>query len=145
LTGINLFRPPLVYRRAMPRELSVSMWADACALIDRAEQLRREFFRPSRLAAWEPPVDVLETERDLWIIIALPGVGAGQIELTVADGVVTVAGERRLPVAERAVIHRLEIPHGRFERRIALPPGRYEADRRELADGCLLLGLRKLG
>jgi HSP20 family molecular chaperone IbpA len=42
------------------------------------------------------------------------------------------------------VIRRLEIPYGRFERRIELPAGRFEIGRRDLADGCLLLTLRKL-
>jgi len=42
------------------------------------------------------------------------------------------------------VVHRLEIPHGRFERRVALPPGSYEVERKELVNGCLLLGLKKL-
>ena len=41
-------------------------------------------------------------------------------------------------------IHRLEMPHGCFERRIGLPPGRYELGRSDLADGCLTLTLRKL-
>ena len=40
---------------------------------------------------------------------------------------------------------RLEVPHGCFERRVGLPAGRYELGRRELADGCLTLTLRKLG
>ena len=39
----------------------------------------------------------------------------------------------------------MELPHGRFERRVTLPPGRYELVRRELVDGCLTVILRKLG
>ena len=51
-----------------------------------------------------------------------------------------VAGLRRLPAAARgAAIHRLEIPHGRFERRIRLPAARLELDRSELANGCLFV------
>jgi HSP20 family protein len=126
------------------RKPPMSMWAEACEILDRAEHLRRQFYQPSRVASWEPPVDVFETERDLWILVALPGVGAAELRIAVSEGVVIVAGERRLPVQARAVIHRLEIPHGSFERRIKLPAGRYEMDRRELADGCLVLGLRKL-
>jgi HSP20 family molecular chaperone IbpA len=44
--------------------------------LDRAEQLHRQFFEPSREggrhARWEPPMDVFETERQLLIIVALP-------------------------------------------------------------------------
>ena len=55
-----------------------------------------------------------------------------------------VAGERPMPGRTRAgIIRRLEIPYGHFERRIELPPGRFDVMRRELADGCLVLGLRK--
>jgi HSP20 family protein len=123
---------------------SRQMWAEACEMLDRANRLQRQFFRPRSTAAWEPPVDVYETARDLWILVALPGVGADQVEIAIADGAVVVAGERRLPVEARAVIHQLEIPHGRFERRIALPAGSYRLDSRDLADGCLVIGLRKL-
>jgi HSP20 family molecular chaperone IbpA len=43
-----------------------------------------------------------------------------------------------------AIIYRLEIPYGRFERRIALPAGQYELVDRRLEQGCLTLGLRRL-
>jgi hypothetical protein len=60
--------------------------------------------------------------------------------------VLIVVGERALPTGDRSgLIHRMEIPHGRFERHIELPPGPLELGRRELADGCLVLALRKLG
>ena len=70
---------------------------------------------------------------------------AARVELVVEDGTLVVAGERPMPGRSRAgIIRRLEIPYGRFERRIELPPGRFDVMRRELADGCLVLGLRKL-
>jgi HSP20 family molecular chaperone IbpA len=121
------------------------MWAEACDLLERSERLRRHFFRPAPIAAWEPPVDVFETEREVWIVVALPGVSAGDVKIALADGRLVVAGERRLPVGPDAVIRRLEIPHGRLERSIPLPPGRYELQRHDCADGCLTIGLRKLG
>ena len=47
-------------------------------MLARAERLHREFFRPAgtraRPPAWEPPVDVLETEREVLVLVALPGV-----------------------------------------------------------------------
>ena len=55
----------------------------------------------------------------------------------------SIAGRRRLPVARAAAIHRLEIPHGRFQRRIKLPAVRLELSRSELVDGCLHLTLTK--
>jgi HSP20 family molecular chaperone IbpA len=38
----------------------------------------------------------------------------------------------------------MELPYGRFERRVALPPGRFELSGRDLVDGCLTVTLRKL-
>lgn len=131
------------------RDLAAWMWADACEALVRAEQLHRQFFRPGiqgRRPSWEPPIDIFETERELWIVAALPGVEARHVEIGIADRVLTIAGERRPPAAQRAAsIHRMEIPLGRFERRIALPAGRFELTRRDLADGCLTLTLFKLG
>ncbi len=125
------------------------MWAEACELLDRAERLHRQFFVPQgtrgRQPSWEPPVDLLETDEELSIYVALPGVDKEQLEVVVEQGTLIVSGERSMPGRARGtVIHRLEIPYGRFERRIELPQGRYDAVRRELIDGCLTLGLRKL-
>jgi hypothetical protein len=39
----------------------------------------------------------------------------------------------------------MELPHGRFERKIAMPPGRYEVARRAFTDGLLVIGLRRRG
>jgi HSP20 family protein len=130
------------------RDPGAWMWAEACELLDRAERLHRQFFVPrgaQRQPTWEPPVDMLESEQELSICVALPGVGKEQLEVLVDNGVLIVTGERPMPGRSRnTVIHRLELPYGRFERRIELPPGRYDVVRRELVDGCLTLGLRKL-
>jgi HSP20 family molecular chaperone IbpA len=125
------------------------MWADAVQMLSQAEHLHRQFFRPApRRAAqvcWEPPVDVLETDREVLILAALPGVQPDTVETTIEDGVLVVAGVRVLPrELDTAVIHRLELPQGRFERRVPLPAGRYDQVRRTAADGCLLISLRKI-
>ena len=125
------------------------MWEEACATLERAERLHRQFFQPAHSPAlapnWEPPVDILETEREIWIFAALPGVETNDLEVSVESGVLVVAGLRRLPASVRgARIHRLEIPHGRFERRIRLPAGHLELGPSELTSGCLVLSLTKL-
>lgn len=131
------------------RDSRIWMWAEACELLERAERMHRQFFQlgvsPARRVMWEPPVDVFETEREIWIQVALPGVSPAQLSVAVDGGTLIVAGDRPIPVeSRRATLHRLEIPHGRFERRIELPPGRFEFEQQELVDGCLLLKLRKL-
>lgn len=123
------------------------MWSEAIAMLTRAERLHQEFFQPRQTArqiSWEPPVDVLELEREVLILIALPGVDLDQVELSIEDCTLVVTGRRMLPDAFRnAVIHRLELPQGRFERRVPLPPGRYEAVRRSAENGCVVLSLHK--
>ncbi len=131
------------------RDPTAWMWAEACDFLDRAERLHRQFFQlesfEGRRPAWQPPVDLFETERELQILVALPGVEADQLQVVIDGGSLVVVGERLVPPRARgAAIHRIEIPYGRFERRIQLPHGRYELDRNELANGCLLLTLRKL-
>ena len=130
------------------RDLEAWMWAEACEQLARAERLHRQFFRLGQADSqplWEPPVDIFESGRELSIVAALPGVDPDRIEIGFEDGVVSIAGQRPVPLLQRAAaIHRLEIPQGKFERRIALPAGHYELVRRDLADGCLTLVLRKL-
>lgn len=130
------------------RNLEAWMWAEACEALARAERLHRQFFRLGEAGSrpvWEPPVDIFEDGSDLWIVAALPGVTASRLEIGVKEGVLIISGERpALPQQRAAAIHRLEVPQGRFERQIALPPGRFELTRRDLADGCLTLVLRKL-
>jgi HSP20 family protein len=126
------------------------MWSEACEMLARAERMHREFFRParslSRQPAWEPPVDVLETERDVLVFVALPGVDPAQVEAAIDDVDLVVAGKRVLPAALRtAVIHRLELPQGRFERRVRLPAGGYASIRQAIVNGCLLVTLEKAG
>jgi HSP20 family protein len=133
----------------MDRDLTRNwMWSEACEMLMRAERLHREFFRPARLAAhlpnWEPPVDILETDRAVLVLVALPGVNAERVEAVLDGNDLVVAGNRVLPAElESAIIHRLELPQGRFERRVRLPGGRYSAVGRSTVDGCLLITLQK--
>ena len=131
----------------MMRDPKNQMWAEACAMLQQAEALHRQFFEPSqgaRAARWEPPVDVFETERQLWIIAALPGVAPEAVRVEIEGPTLIIGGLRPLPTKGRnANIVRLEIPYGRFERRIALSP-RLRLSERELANGCLVLTFAKL-
>lgn len=129
------------------RDLESWMWAEAVRMLDRAERVERHFFRPGlgRRPQWEPPVDVYETDQAFCVVVALPGVAADAVSVEIEDGVLVVAGMRRVPAEARGgALHRLEIPHGRFERRLALPRRPLELAQRELVDGCLHLSLRKV-
>ncbi|MFI4974087.1 MAG: Hsp20/alpha crystallin family protein [Caulobacterales bacterium] len=122
------------------------MWANALDALAQAEHLHRRMFEPmaARASCWEPPVDVIETDREVLVLAALPGVSPDSVEAVIKDGALIIAGHRTLPPELRvAVIHRLELPQGRFERRILLPAGRYGAVRRADVNGCLVITLSK--
>ncbi|HTW50348.1 MAG TPA: Hsp20/alpha crystallin family protein [Stellaceae bacterium] len=135
----------------MARDLARDwMWSEACEMLARAERMHRELFRPAgseaRQPAWEPPVDILETDHDLLVLVALPGVEMDHAQAAIEDGDLVITGTRVLPAELRtATIHRLELPQGRFYRRLRLPAGRYSDVRRSAAAGCLVIALKKAG
>jgi HSP20 family protein len=118
---------------------------EAFDMLREADRLHRQFMTLTLGRAgpcWEPPIDIVEDAQALLVRVALPGVVPDDVEIR-TDGVhLSVVGRRPLAVAG-STIHRLEIPYGRFERTIELPAGRYELGRREFADGCLLIELRR--
>jgi len=121
------------------------MWSEACDTLARAERLHRQFFQPRRAGTWEPPVDILETAREVLLFFALPGVSIEKVEAVIDGPDLVIAGTRVLPTELRtAIIHRIELPQGRFERRVRLPVGRYRDVRRAAADGCLVITLLKV-
>ncbi len=134
----------------MHRDYSHRMWSEACEMLSRADHLHRELFRPAGSAlqrsAWEPPVDILETRKELLILVALPGVAVDKVVAVIEGDDLIIAGDRVLPPQlQTAIIHRLELPQGRFARRVRLPAGRYASVSRSVADGCLLITLQKAG
>ena len=129
----------------MPRQDSHAwMWAEAVAVLARAENRGAGTAGWPARAAWVPAVDVIETEAAVLILVSIPGVAADAVEAVLEGDAVLVSGRRTLPPElQTAAIHRLELPMGRFERRIPIPPGRYDGVRRDTRDGCLLISLHK--
>ena len=66
------------------------------------------------------------------------------VKALIDQGELFISGIRAYPAEiQTATIHRLELPQGRFERRIRLPAGRYSAIQRSASNGCLLVRLQK--
>jgi HSP20 family molecular chaperone IbpA len=126
------------------------MWSQALDLMDEAERMHRQFFRLTTSSrarmTWQPPLDVFEDDREVVIVVAMPGVPADAVEVVQEPAALIVRGTRPLPLAgSRHAVRQLEIPYGAFERLIALPPGRFEVGKPELVQGCLVLRLTKNG
>ena len=121
------------------------MLSEAIEALARAERLHRQMFQPpsaTRRPAWEPPVDVLETEHEVLVLIALPGVDPDQVEAVIEDGALVVAG-RASPAA--AAAHRRHPPAGAAAGpvRAAHPVAAGPLRRRPASagDGCLIISL----
>ena len=92
-----------------------------------------------------PAVDVLEKEKEYQISAELPGIDEKDIEISVADGVLTVKGEKKEQREERdRNYYRTERRYGSFQRAFELPPsvdqGKIEA---KFERGVLTLTLPK--
>jgi hypothetical protein len=82
------------------------MLSEAIGSLARAERLRQQFFvlqSGPREACWEPPIDVLETDDEVLILVALPGVDPEKVEAVIdGDGVLTISEQRAHPSARAA-------------------------------------------
>lgn len=89
-----------------------------------------EFLRPTprgntgRGLLGAPEADVVETERDIMVVVDVPGCAPGDIELVLENNLLTINGERRSQWAEgedRRSFHLAERRYGRFSRAFVLP------------------------
>ncbi len=124
------------------------MWVEACEVLDRAERLQRQFLRylgpGSDAAVWEPPVDIQESADGLILLFALPGVVPEDISLRIEPAELTLSAMRPLKLSSAdAVIRRLEIPHGRFFRRIPLVGVPLKLAASHYENGCLEVRLTR--
>lgn len=91
-------------------------------------------------AAWRPEVDIFERPDGFLLCFSVPGVRQDEIEVIAVDQVLTVRGVRELAAAADAAPRRLELPRGRFERKVRLPGTISAAEvRTQLTQGLLLV------
>ena len=94
---------------------------------------------------WAPRADVTETEREFVIKAELPEIDKKDIHVAVADGVLSISGERRHEQEDTGkTYHLVERHYGSFSRSFTLPthidPGRIKAGSK---DGLLTLHIPK--
>ena len=94
---------------------------------------------------WAPAADVSETDGEYLIKAELPEVRKEDVSITVQDGVLTLAGERKQEkVEEQEKVHRVERFYGSFARRFALPENADEQGiRAESRDGVIVIHIPK--
>jgi HSP20 family protein len=102
---------------------------------DEVNRLFGDFFGESHLPSWPqlrtaaasaftvtPALDVSETAKEFKISAELPGMDSKDVQITVADGYVTLRGEKRQESKEeKEGYFRQERSYGTFQRVISLP------------------------
>ncbi len=77
---------------------------------------------PYKTGGWQPPVDLYESEKELYLYVDLAGVKQESMAVVADERQVRINGLRRLPSQPSiACIHQLEIELGPFDRTVALP------------------------
>jgi HSP20 family protein len=86
--------------------------------------------RPVSAAECSPPLDVIETETGLEIVVDMPGIAPEAVQIVCARDVLMIAGEK-VPAAcehREAAFHLAERAFGRFARAVRLE-GAFDAGR----------------
>jgi HSP20 family protein len=85
-------------------------------------QFDRNSTSSAATADWVPPADIEEYADKFLLKLDIPGVDVNAVEITLEQGVLTIAGERPKDAKSNDVERsRLERPYGRFHRRFTLP------------------------
>jgi HSP20 family protein len=74
-----------------------------------------------RSEGWMPPVDIVERDGNLTIMVSLPGMNNKDIELKIEGQVLTVSAERSSKESDGYIYHQRESFHGSFSRSFTLP------------------------
>ncbi|WP_370455213.1 Hsp20/alpha crystallin family protein [Pseudolabrys sp. FHR47] len=92
-----------------------------------------------------PSIDVVETDKEIEITAELPGLEEKDVQLNVADNLLTIRGEKKAEKEDKGKDYRIvERSYGAFERTLELPPG-VDADaiKASIAKGVLTVTVPK--
>lgn len=139
------------------RDWDILVWQRASNLLQQAERIQRNFLQVAvgthyrslqgRSSCWEPPVNVIETDKSFWIICAIPGVSVENVDVRLDNRELIISGNRPLPDCCRDGELKLwELPLGRFERRLTVIEGGTPLSVGDviLREGLLVIEVRKI-
>lgn len=126
------------------------------AALDRWSNLRDElnslfelpvsagFDRGQLFTGWSPALDLYQNNDNLLAVVEVPGMGKEDIEISLHEGTLTIAGERKQQSVNNGNAERSERYIGKFRRSITLPT-RVNADKVSASyrDGILTVTLPK--
>jgi len=135
--------------------MSIMRWRPTRDLLNVRDEMNRLFDsvfsgwperRESLLEGdWAPSVDVAEMEEEIVVTAELPGIEQNEVEISIADNVLTLKGEKKEETEEKKKnYHRIERSYGSFQRSIGLPTG-VQADKAtaKYKDGVLRITIPK--
>jgi HSP20 family protein len=138
------------------QEWDFTVWRRANQLLQQAERIHRNFLQIAatsqyreqhgRASSWQPPINVVETDENLWVMVALAGVATDKVDVQLEGSDLVIAGERRLPqCCNEGELKLWEIPFGHFDRRLRLVGWEYPLLLGEISfqDGLLTIQIRK--
>jgi HSP20 family protein len=99
---------------------------DIDKLQDEIEELFADLWQVPRFLGQRglrPNVDSYHTDEphELTVVVELPGVEPGSINVVVSEGTLVVSGERTRPKVAGSVYQQMEIEYGPFQRKVRLP------------------------
>jgi HSP20 family protein len=146
----GIFLPMSLIRYQSP-ELAAWPWVDRWSTL--RDDLNALFELPSwsnvgrqgqLLSGWSPALDLYQNNDNVVALVELPGMRKEEIEISLHDGLLTIAGERKSEASNGENAERTERYVGKFRRSISLPvrvaPTKVTANYR---DGILTVTLPK--
>ena len=129
----------------------LSNWSSTDRLASLRDEVNRlfDFSWPSRdtglFSGWSPTLDVFDDKDNLVVKAELPGMKKDEIEVSLHDGTLSIAGERKCENKfENAEVYRAERFVGRFQRSVSLPtPVASDKVSAQYKDGILTITLPK--
>lgn len=112
------------------RDLAGREGAMFASLHNEIDRLFEDYFNGNRLPSMKarfesmlaPDIDVSETDKEIQVSAELPGVEEKDVDVTLADGRLTIKGEKKQESEEKdKEFHRVERSYGSFERTLSLP------------------------
>jgi HSP20 family protein len=67
-----------------------------------------------------PAINVVRTPADVQVYLFAPGIDPKKLDVSIQQGLLTIAGERQIPIDEKATYYRQERFAGEFHRAISL-------------------------
>lgn len=122
---------------------------------DEVNKLFHDFFGEVSFPRWShavesafnvtPALDVVENDKEFKITAELPGMEAKDVQITTAEGYVTIKGEKKgEKKEEKEGYHRHERSYGSFQRVVALPDiANFEKAEASYKNGVLTLSVPK--